>query len=109
MAKLDALLLLALIISSLVLVKTAYESRRLYTALDQARLEQQQLDADHKRLDAEAQAQGTHLRVERTARERLQMRTATPAVTAYVNDPARAASAAAPASAAMASASEPTR
>jgi cell division protein FtsL len=87
-SKLNVMLLAALLGSCLLLVKTAYESRQLFAALDQARLEQKQLDAEYKRLDAEAQAQGTHLRVERTARERLQMRTATPAVTTYVFDPA---------------------
>ena len=86
MSKLNVLLLIALLLSCLVQVRTAYESRRLFAALDAARLEQKQLDAQFKRLDAEAQAQGTHLRVERTAREKLQMRTATPAVTAYVQD-----------------------
>jgi cell division protein FtsL len=86
MSKLNVLLLIALLLSCLVQVRTAYESRRLFAALDAARLEQKQLDAQYKRLDAEAQAQGTHLRVERTAREKLQMRTATPAVTAYVQD-----------------------
>jgi len=80
-------LVAALLASSLLLVKTSYESRQLFAALDSARAEQRQLDAEYKRLDAEAQAQSTHLRVERTARERLQMRTATPAVTAYVVDP----------------------
>ena len=80
-------LLTALLASSLLLVKTSYESRQLFAALDSARAEKRQLDAEYKRLDAEAQAQSTHLRVERTARERLQMRTATPAVTAYVVDP----------------------
>ena len=93
MSKLNVMLVLALLGSCLLLVRTAYESRQLFAALDQARLERQQLDAEYKRLDAEAQAQGTHLRVERTARERLQMRTATPAVTAYVFDPAASAAA----------------
>jgi cell division protein FtsL len=88
MAKLNLLLIVALLGSALLLVKTAYESRQLFAALDAARVEKKQLDAEFKRVDAEAQAQGTHLRVERTARERLQMRTATPAVTAYVFDPA---------------------
>ncbi len=88
MGKLNILLVIALLASALLLVKTAYESRQLFAALDQARVEQKQLDAEFKRLDAEAQAQSTHLRVERTARERLQMRTATPGVTAYVFDPA---------------------
>jgi cell division protein FtsL len=79
-------LVLALLASCLLLVKTSYESRQVFAQLDAARAEQRQLDAEYKRLDAEAQAQGTHLRVERTAREKLQMRTATPAVTAYVVD-----------------------
>ena len=86
--KLNLLLIAALLASCLLLVKTSYESRQLFAALDSARAEQRQLDAEYKRLDAEAQAQSTHLRVERTARERLQMRTATPGVTAYVVDPA---------------------
>lgn len=88
MFKLNALLVVGLLGSSLLLVKTAYESRQLFAALDAARAERKQLDAEYKRLDTEAQDQGTHLRVERMARERLQMRTATPAVTAYVFDPA---------------------
>ena len=88
LSKLNLLLLLGLMASCLFLVKTSYEARRVFSALDKARAEQRQLDAEFKRLDAEAQAQATHLRVERTARERLQMRTATPAVTTYVFDPA---------------------
>ena len=86
MGKLNLLLLVALLLSCLVQVRTAYESRRLFAALDAARLEEKQLEAQFKRLDAEAQAQGTHVRVERTAREKLKMRTATPAVSAYVQD-----------------------
>ena len=89
--KMNLLLAAALLASSLLLVKTAYEARQLFAALDAARAEQKQLDAEYKRLDAEAQAQGTHLRVERTAREKLQMRTATPGVTAYVFDSAASA------------------
>jgi cell division protein FtsL len=88
MAGLNTLLGAALLASSLLLVKTAYESRQLFAALDAARAEKKQLDAEFKRQDAEAQAQGTNLRVERTARERLLMRTATPAITTYVFDAA---------------------
>jgi cell division protein FtsL len=95
MGKLNLLLLAALLLSSLLLVKTAYESRQLFAAIDQARAEHSQLDAEYKRLDAERQAQGTSLRVERTARERLQMRNATPGITTYVFDPAASAAAAA--------------
>jgi cell division protein FtsL len=68
------------------LVRTSYEGRRLFAALDRAKNEQARLDIDYKRLDAERQAQATHLRVEKVAREKLQMRTATPAVTQYVTD-----------------------
>ncbi len=85
------LLLLALLSASAIgLVGNAYESRSLFTALDRAGSEAQQLAAEHKRLDAERQAQATHLRVERLAREKLQMRPATAAITAYVVDPAAA-------------------
>jgi cell division protein FtsL len=73
--------------SSLLLVNTSYESRRVFAELDRARAEQRKLDADYKRLDAEAQAQATHLRVEKVAREKLRMRTASPAVTERVEDP----------------------
>jgi len=94
MARLNLLLLGLLLGSALWLVHTSYEGRRLYSALDRAKNEQQQLDTDFKRLDAERQAQATHLRVEKVAREKLQMRSATAAVTQYVNDPAAASGAA---------------
>jgi cell division protein FtsL len=95
----NLLLLAALLASCLYLVKTAYESRRLFHALDRARAEQGRLDTEFKRLDAERQAQATHLRVEKAAREKLRMRTATPAVTHYVTDESAPASAARGASA----------
>jgi cell division protein FtsL len=86
LSKLNLLLLAAVLGSSLLLVHTAYESRRVFAALDQARKDALKLDAEFQRLDAERQAQATHLRVEKVAREKLRMRTATPAVTAYVPD-----------------------
>lgn len=86
MMKLNFVLLVALLASALVLVRTSYESRRLFATLDKAKNEQRQLEIEWKRLDAERQAQATHLRVEKVAREKLQMRTATPAVTQYVTD-----------------------
>ena len=87
MKRLDLLLLGVLIGSALLLVKTSYDGRRLFALLDAARTAQHRLDVEHKRLDAERQAQATHLRVEKTAREKLAMRTATPAVTQYVDEP----------------------
>ena len=105
----NLLLLAALLASCLYLVKTAYESRRLFHALDRARIESSQLETEFKRLDAERQAQATHLRVEKMARDKLRMRTATPAVTHYVADAdaAATASAAAAPSAAVAGAVAP--
>ena len=96
----SALLLALLIGASLYQVKVSYDARRLFALLDRARAEQQALDIERKRLDAEAQAQATHLRVDKTAREKLGMRTATPAVTQYVADAAAASASAAPAGAA---------
>ena len=88
MTRMNLLLTLALLASALYLVRTAYESRRLFAELDRSRNEAARLDTEYKRLEAERQAAATHLRVERTAREKLAMRTATPAVTLYVNEPA---------------------
>ena len=90
MNKASVLMLIALLLSCLALVRSAYESRRVFAELDKARLEQRKLDADFKRLDTERQTQATHQRVERMAREQLHMKTATPAVTAYVQDSAGA-------------------
>ena len=88
MTRLNLLLLVALILSSLYLVRSSYESRRAFAELDRAREEQRRLDTEFNRLQAERQAQATHLRVEKMAREKLAMRTATPAVTQYVSDAA---------------------
>ena len=94
MARINLLLLGLLLGSALWLVHTSYEGRRLFAALDKAKNEKQQIDTDYKRLDAERQAQATHLRVEKVAREKLQMRSATAAVTQYVTDSAVASGAA---------------
>ena len=79
-------LALALVVSALLLVHSAYDARRLYSALDRAQQDERALDAERQRLDAERQAAATNTRVERLARERLAMRPATPAVTRYVDD-----------------------
>ncbi len=85
-SRFNILLLLALIASALYLVRVSYDARRLYSEINKAENEQVRLDSDFKRLEAERQAQATHLRVEKVARERLAMRTITPGVTAYVVD-----------------------
>ena len=88
MTRLNVVLLVALLISSIYLVRVSYESRRLFAALDKAKVEERSLEHDSERLKTELRSQATPLRVERTARDRLAMRTATPAVTQYVELPA---------------------
>lgn len=88
MTRWSLLLVLAVVASALLLVHTAYESRRLFTELERARSQHRQLERDHQRLEAERRAQATHLRVERMARDRLAMRAATPALIHVVADPA---------------------
>lgn len=84
MTRFALLLVLAVLGSALYLVRTQYESRRLYVELEKATAQGRQLDMDNDRLQVEKRAQATPLRVEKLARDRLQMRTATPAVTQYV-------------------------
>ena len=88
MTRLNFALLLALIASAMFLVRTAYDARRLFAELHQAEVEASRLAGEAKRLEAEREAQATSLRVERTAREKLAMRTVTPAITMYAVDPA---------------------
>jgi cell division protein FtsL len=78
--KVNLLLVLAILVSGIVLVHSAYESRRLFTELDRAKAEGQRLAADAERLAAERHIQSTNLRVEQVAREKLQMRLISPAV-----------------------------
>jgi len=88
MTRLNLVLLLAVLASALFLVHTQYQSRRLFTEPDRATAEARRLETEHQRLQVEKRAQATPLRVEKLARAQLQMRTATPAITQYVSDPA---------------------
>ena len=85
MTRLNLVLLLAVLVSSLYLVNVQYESRRLFTDLDKARSVARKLEADNESLQVEKRAQATPLRVETLAKEQLQMRTVTPAITHYVS------------------------
>lgn len=80
MSRLNLILMLAVLGSGLLMVRSAYEARRLFTEIDRAQAEARRLDADLQRLQAERQAQATNLRVEKVARERLHMRAITPAI-----------------------------
>jgi cell division protein FtsL len=87
MNKLNLILLVALLASSLWLVQSTHDARRVFSALDRARKDEQQLAAEYKRLDAERQVQATHRQVQQVAKDKLRMRSATPDVMAYVVDP----------------------
>lgn len=92
MTRINVVLLVMLLASSVYLVRVSYESRHLFAELDRVRADERTLANEQQRLLAEKQAQATPLRVEKMARDKLAMRNATPAVTLYVNVAAQAAS-----------------
>ena len=85
MTRINLLLLLTILASAIYLVRTQYDSRRLFTEFDRARSEAHKLELERERLDLERRAQATPLRVEKIAREQLNMRTITPAISQYVD------------------------
>ena len=85
MIRLNLILLVAVLVSAVYLVSVQYDSRRLFAELDKARTESKRLATEFDRLQVEKRAQATPSRVERIAREKLEMRQATPAITMYVN------------------------
>ena len=84
MTRLNLVLLIAVIASALYLVRTQYESRRLFAEIDKLNGDAHKLEIEHERLQVEKRGQATPLRVEKLAKEQLQMRTASPAITQYV-------------------------
>lgn len=85
MSRFNLLLLLLLIGSSMYRVQVAYEERRLFAATEKAKAQASRLRIEAVRLLAEREEQATHLRIDKVARERLNMQMATPAVTLYVH------------------------
>ena len=104
MTRLNLVLLLAVLASALYLVHVQYASRRLFTNLDRATAEAHRLEVESDRLQVEKRSQATPLRVEKLAREKLQMRPSTPAITHYATY-----AGASPGASAAASASIPGR
>jgi cell division protein FtsL len=82
--RLNLVLLLSVMASALYLVHIQYESRRLFVELEKAASQSRKIDTDNERLQIEKRAQATPLRVEKLAKDRLQMHTTTPAITQYV-------------------------
>ncbi|MDO5691555.1 MAG: cell division protein FtsL [Pseudomonadota bacterium] len=85
MTRLSIVLLVAVMASSLYLVCVQYDSRRLFTELDRAVAEARRLETERGRLEVEKRAEATSLRVENLAKDKLAMRTITPAITEYVS------------------------
>ncbi len=84
MIRLNLVLLLAVLASALYLVNVQYDSRRLYTELDRARTEARRLEIEKEGLEVAKRSQATPARVERLARDKLQMHQAQPGITTYV-------------------------
>ncbi|HMS05265.1 MAG TPA: cell division protein FtsL [Burkholderiaceae bacterium] len=84
MIRLNLVLLLAVMLSAMYLVHTQYSSRRLVTEMHRAEAEARKLEVERESLEVERRSQATPARVQRLAREKLQMRSPNPATTQYV-------------------------
>jgi cell division protein FtsL len=80
MTRFNLLLLVVLLVSSVYLVRVSYDAHHLYGELDRARTRQRQFETEYGRLQAERQTQAAPARVEKTARDKLRMVQATPAI-----------------------------
>lgn len=87
MIRINFMLLAALLATMLYIVKTQYESRKLFVAIEKATVDVRRLELTHSSLQVESRAQTTPLIIEKLAKEKLQMRSATPAVTQYISKP----------------------
>lgn len=84
MTRLNIALFAAVLATMLYVVRTQYESRRLFVDMEKATIEMRRLEIDNATLQVEKRAQATPLRIEKLAQERLHMRSAIPAVTQYL-------------------------
>lgn len=84
MTRLSVVLFAAVIFSAMYLVRVQYDSRRLFTELHRSTAEAHRLETERSRLEVEKRAEATSLRVEKLAKEKLNMRMVSPAITEYV-------------------------
>ncbi|MDO8767946.1 MAG: cell division protein FtsL [Burkholderiaceae bacterium] len=84
MTRLNVVLFAAVLATMLSVVRTQYESRRLFVDMEKATIEMRRLEIDNATLQVDKRAQATPLRIEKLAQERLHMRSASPAVTQYL-------------------------
>jgi cell division protein FtsL len=88
MIRINFMLLAVVVMTMLYVVKVQYESRQLFVAMEKATLEVRKLELNHSALQVEIRVQATPLIIEKLAKDKLQMRSATPAVTQYISIPA---------------------
>jgi cell division protein FtsL len=85
MTRINFLLLASVLATMMYIVKIQYESRQLFVAIEKATVEVRKLELEHASLQVDGRAQATPLIIEKLAKEKLQMRSATPAVTQYTS------------------------
>jgi cell division protein FtsL len=86
MTRLNLVLLLAVLASAMVVVRTQYESRRVFVALERATAEARLIELENERLEVVRRGYSTPSRVEKMAKDKLGMRSANPAITQYVSN-----------------------
>jgi len=87
MMRLNVVLLVSVVLSAMYLVHVQYQSRRLFVEVDKAQGVARKLEVERERLTVDKRSQATPLRIEKIAKEQLQMHSANPAVTQYVKSP----------------------
>jgi len=73
--RIDALLVTLVVLSALGVVAAQHQSRKLHTALERETSRMQQLEVEWGQLQLEQSTWAAHVRIEKIARQRLQMRT----------------------------------
>lgn len=86
MIRLNLSLFIATLITMLYIVGVQYESRRLFVAVEKANVNVRKLEFENAALQVEKRAQAIPLRIEKLAKERLNMRSALPSVTQYIRN-----------------------
>jgi cell division protein FtsL len=84
--RLNLVLVLLVIISSIWLIRSSSEARTLFVALGRAQAKEKELSLENDRLQAERRSAATPLVVEGLVRKRLGMFNVRPDVTHYIKD-----------------------
>lgn len=88
-SRLNVLLTALLVLSSLSLVNSQYQARRLFIELERAQAMTRQLDIEWAQLQLDQSTLGKHARIEANARRNLKMVALTPSHTQYLTAEAR--------------------